>query len=441
MLSTGTPTLPYKTTLPDTPEQLTEQLSPELFGNRTIIGIASDGSSNGSFFALCDDGSVLSWGDNSCGQLGHGNTETYKSPTQINPDHFDGRKIVKVKTHAFYAIYIADDGTVFSSGNNNCGQLGQGHTTNCHIPMQIDPNCFGGRKVIDAIVNHSHTVFRCNDDSIFTCGWNEDGQLGLGHTKDTNIPQQISPSYFEGGKIIDIAIGNTHTVFRCDNGIFVCGDNSHGKIGQGKEVHFCAVPTPLPLTQSQGIMSSEIATHPDQEKLAEQLIVVQRQLAALPTAINFTPSETSNSAEVMLIRILPSPLTDTAKYQSAKDEFQRFYTQSFVNSRVTQLSITAGPADDLSIGFSPFPLSEFSVTVSKKEVYITFQASMVDQGALEKIFDGLNRVLGNAVIAKAIMADSTLTIKTHNPGQAEKLETFLIDVGLTHPQSSLVKLA
>lgn len=231
----------------------------ETFGNRKIIDIKC-APVQSSFIALCEDGSVFSWGSNVTGHLGQGDVEKCKVPTQINPAYFGNRKIIGIRYKHFYAVFLAEDGTVFSCGSNDSGELGQGNTEKYRVPTQINPEYFGDRKIVDAIVDYSHTIFRCDDDSIFSCGWNDNGQLGLGHTEDVYIPQQISPKFFEGRTIINIAIGNSHTVFHCDDGILTCGSNYAGQIGQGETEHFCLVPTPLPLTNFQGISPETLVT-------------------------------------------------------------------------------------------------------------------------------------------------------------------------------------
>ena len=84
-------------------------------------------------FAVKTDGTLWSWGDNSNGQLGVGNTTYYSSPKQV------GSLTNWLNTACGYrsTISIKTDGTLWSWGGNGQGQLGIGNTTAYSSPKQV----------------------------------------------------------------------------------------------------------------------------------------------------------------------------------------------------------------------------------------------------------------------------------------------------------------
>ena len=86
--------------------------------------------------AIKTDGTLWAWGANTYGQLGTNNTTTYQSPIQVGAlttwsdvdvNNGTGNATIGFKT----------DGTIWSWGRNQFGQLGLGNTTNYSSPKQV----------------------------------------------------------------------------------------------------------------------------------------------------------------------------------------------------------------------------------------------------------------------------------------------------------------
>ena len=86
-----------------------------------------------SSFAIKTDGTLWSWGSNNSGQLGQGNTINRSSPVQVgalaNWSH--------PAAAASFAIATKTDGTLWSWGDGGSGQLGLGNTTTYSSPVQV----------------------------------------------------------------------------------------------------------------------------------------------------------------------------------------------------------------------------------------------------------------------------------------------------------------
>jgi len=93
--------------------------------------------SYGAFYALDDNGEVWSWGTNYNGKLGWGNTNSSSVPNKINSTYFDNKKIIDVSSVWNFVLFLAEDGTVYSAGDNGWGELGNGTTVDSYVPVKV----------------------------------------------------------------------------------------------------------------------------------------------------------------------------------------------------------------------------------------------------------------------------------------------------------------
>ena len=92
-----------------------------------------------SAFAIKTDGSLWSWGNNQKGELGHndqGNPTRRSSPTQVGTGGDQGW-INTVQSSDTGILAVKDDGTLWAWGNNSVGNLGLNNKTDYSSPVQI----------------------------------------------------------------------------------------------------------------------------------------------------------------------------------------------------------------------------------------------------------------------------------------------------------------
>jgi len=164
---------------------ITSRSSPVQIGALTNWSKVAGGSQH--TLAIKTDGTLWAWGYNFLGALGLSNTTKYSSPVQVG----SLTTWLEIAAGAYYNSFaIKTDGTLWSWGYNNEGQLGNGTTNNENSPIQVGAlttwsqiaggNGSGG--YAKAITTSGH---------LYMWGRNNEGQLGLGNTTNYSSPKQV----------------------------------------------------------------------------------------------------------------------------------------------------------------------------------------------------------------------------------------------------------
>jgi alpha-tubulin suppressor-like RCC1 family protein len=96
----------------------------KLPGPVTQVFQGGSGSANGQTVAILKNGSVWTWGDNDRGQLGTGTLTNAVTPVQVHVPH--GVTFVMVTSGGFASYAIDNTGRLWAWGDNRDGQLGLG---------------------------------------------------------------------------------------------------------------------------------------------------------------------------------------------------------------------------------------------------------------------------------------------------------------------------
>ncbi|MFF8378621.1 hypothetical protein ACF07V_21125 [Streptomyces sp. NPDC015661] len=177
--------------------------------------------------AARSDGSVFTWGSGTA--LGNGTGAQTSLPVQVcatgqtAPCGSFLSDVRSVGAGAYHSLAVRTDGTAVSWGVNSSGQLGDGSTVNRSVPVQVcaPGGCSGVLTGVTAVAGGAgglHSLALRSDGSVRAWGYNGYGQLGDGTRLDRNTPfrvcavGQTSPClrYLEG--VTSIGAGDTHSI-------------------------------------------------------------------------------------------------------------------------------------------------------------------------------------------------------------------------------------
>ena len=184
-----------------------------------VIAVSSGGWHS---MALRRDGTVWSWGRNDYGQLGIGSDNHQSEPMQI-----DGLSdIVAITAGGWHSMALTSDGRVYVWGGNQHGQLGNGTTINV-----LTPELHGLlQEMISVSAGFYHNIALDSNGHVWVWGQNGNGQLGDGTRQNSSTPKKL-----EGfGDVIAVSAGYYHSLaLKSDHSVYAWGENSKGQLGDG----------------------------------------------------------------------------------------------------------------------------------------------------------------------------------------------------------------
>ncbi|WP_428564642.1 MAG: hypothetical protein ACP59X_02605 [Solidesulfovibrio sp. DCME] len=190
---------------------------------------------------LKNDGTVWTSGENSEGQLGDGTTTTRLAPVQT----IWLAGVTDISAGDTHTLALRGDGTVWAWGGNAGGQLGINDVTRA---MRKNPILVPGLTgVVSVAAGQRHSLALKNDGTVWSWGENSNGQLGDGTRTDRLTPIQVSG--LTG--VVALAAGCQHSLaVKNDGTVWAWGDNTHGQLGDGTVTER---PTPIQIPGLTGI--------------------------------------------------------------------------------------------------------------------------------------------------------------------------------------------
>jgi alpha-tubulin suppressor-like RCC1 family protein len=170
------------------------------------------------------NGGVKCWGNNEYGQLGDGTTIDRYIPVDVSGLKSD---VISVVAGPLYSCALTSGGGVKCWGGNSFGQLGDGTTTDRHIPVDVNGLTNG---VISITLGNFFTSCALTSGGSVKCwGSNMYGQLGEDGTSEfsENVPVDVND--LTSG-VISIAVGAYHgCVLTSVGGVKCWGTSNSGQ--------------------------------------------------------------------------------------------------------------------------------------------------------------------------------------------------------------------
>jgi len=196
-------------------------------------------------FGVMTNGALFSWGGGKYGRTGHGDESDRLKPTRV--EAFRGKKVTRVAVGTHHTLVLMSDGSVYSVGGGEYGQLGNGEFSKFSLePQKIEGN-LENHHVTFIASGSMHCAAVTNNGEMFVWGRGEDGQLGLGNRENQPLPTLVHALNNES--IVTCALGMWHTMALTRDGrVYVWGDTTYGQCGigdQAKKSKVQLVPTIL----------------------------------------------------------------------------------------------------------------------------------------------------------------------------------------------------
>ena len=179
---------------------------------------------------------LWTWGQNNCGQLGIGNLTSWNSPVTTAGG---GTTWCQVAIGCQHQAAVKTDGTLWSWGAGGSGRLGTGNTTSYSSPVTTA----GGGTTWRAVASNGGyaTLATKTDGTLWGWGFQNTGLLGTGDTS-----QYSSPVTTAGGGTTwsQVALSSGHAIAtKTDGTLWAWGNGGYGKLGTGSTTNYSSPVT------------------------------------------------------------------------------------------------------------------------------------------------------------------------------------------------------
>lgn len=175
--------------------------------NKSMPGYICCGETAAACISSDIDANLYTWG---AGPLGLGADKLQ----QQRPFLVQQLRDIPIRTVCIgssHMIAISHAGEAFSWGGGDKGQLGLGDKVKgVGTPKLIEEFKKKKEIVVQAACAENHSLFVCDNGSVYACGEGDDGKLGLGNTDDKFEPQLIEN--LSGFKISQVACGDKFSI-------------------------------------------------------------------------------------------------------------------------------------------------------------------------------------------------------------------------------------
>lgn len=180
---------------------------------------------------------IYSWGAGANGRLGHGNMDNLYIPTKIC---YDFKEIKNFYAGSVHTVLLTIDGKMYSWGSKY--YTGHHKKNDVLLPLEINNLSDMFIKYTNIGFGGYHTVAITRNNYVYAWGHNVVGQLGISINKNqmkndidkglTIIPFPTIVKSDINNEIIQVSCGWGHTIILCQNGsVWSCGRNYRGQLG------------------------------------------------------------------------------------------------------------------------------------------------------------------------------------------------------------------
>jgi alpha-tubulin suppressor-like RCC1 family protein len=213
---------------------------------------------------LTNDGSIYGCGRNDEGQLGIGSIASPQTTLTLMHSPVGGFSGTPEQLAAGdrFTLALTNDGTIYGCGDNSAGQLGIVSIASPQTTLTLMHSPAGGFSgTPEEIEAGVHTLVLTNDGTVYGCGTNFNGQLGIGNQIDqSTLTPMHSPTGGFSGTPEGITAGRFHSLVLTNDGtIYGCGKNTTGQLGIGSTASPQTTLTPMnPKLVTRAVLTAEL---------------------------------------------------------------------------------------------------------------------------------------------------------------------------------------
>lgn len=236
------------------------------------------------------NGGLIVWGRTNSGASGTYWTDDrtiQQHRPYFNVDIPAGVTVVDVSSSTYYTLCLLSNGWVFSTGNNDYGQLGVGDTTARSIFTRIEyfvTNNITISKIVNGgsrLSTYAISAFIASNGDLYTCGYNAHGGLGIGTTVNASTPTKVTNITLVSQVLISDSYVVAVVAIRTNGDLYGWGYNGSGTLGLGATAQF---NTPQLITSS--VLKADITTGGFTSNYQGHLIVLKTNGEVFTTGYN-----------------------------------------------------------------------------------------------------------------------------------------------------------
>ena len=193
---------------------------------------------NDTSIVLKADGTVWGTGYNNVGQLGDNSTSTRAELTPTHNQTMDGALtgVVRITSGLHFTIALKEDKTAWVWGQNNQGQFGVATPTSSKYPME-----FAGSNIQNIGTGPYATYIEDTDGNIWATGLNTTGELSIGNGKKTVkeltvVKDETGANNIPGVATLGRSMATTYGFALSDGSVGITGQGTSGQHGNGSVV-------------------------------------------------------------------------------------------------------------------------------------------------------------------------------------------------------------
>jgi len=255
--------------------------------------------SAGMYFSLAmgKDKSVYSWGCGTSGRLGHGDENSVSLPKLLNFFKNNDIKVLKISAGDTHCAAITSSKDIYTWGTGSYGKLGHGENEDVKLPMFVE--FFRNKKLESVICGSNNTLATTTDNRLYCWGKNTNGMLGVFNSSSSNIyiPLEIIFQNEDNNILINnIALGTMHSMFlAADGSLYTCGRNINGILGLNEYQESVPFHLKISTMSFYKTLNDDIRVKPLFENYTQEF-TINSSKTKFPTGLIYATCSYSNTA-------------------------------------------------------------------------------------------------------------------------------------------------